>query len=34
VSMKSKLLLNFYSWKEDTLVHQLKEICEVVGDLP
>ena len=34
VSLRSKYLNNFYRWKEDTLVQQLEEICEVVGDLP
>ena len=34
ISMKSKSIPNFYPWEEDTLVQQLKDICEVVGDLP
>lgn len=34
ISMKSKHIPNFYPWEEDTLVQQLKDICEVVGDLP
>lgn len=34
ISMKSKYLHNFYSWKEDSFVEQLKNIAEVVGDLP
>ena len=34
ISMKSKNIPNFYPWNEDTLVQQLKDICEVVGDLP
>ena len=34
ISMKSKNIPNFYPWQEDTLVQQLKDICEVVGDLP
>lgn len=34
ISLRSKYLNGFYSWKEDTLVEQLKNIAEVVGDLP
>lgn len=34
ISMKSKNIPNFYPWQENTLVQQLKDICEVVGDLP
>ena len=34
ISSKSKNVRNFYPWQEDTLVEQLKEIAEVVGDLP
>lgn len=34
ISLRSKYLNGFYSWKEDTLVEQLKNICEMVGDLP
>lgn len=34
VSLRSKYLRDFYRWKEDSLVQQLKEIAEVVGDLP
>lgn len=34
ISMKTKHLHNFDSWREDSLVQQLKGIAEVVGDLP
>ena len=34
ISMRAKILHNFYPWNEDTLVQQLKDIAEVVGDLP
>ena len=34
ISLRSKYLNNFYSWKEDSFVEQLKNIAEVVGDLP
>ena len=32
VSMKSKYLNNFCSWYENTIVKQLQEIAEVVGE--
>lgn len=34
ISMKSKYLGKFRSWDEKTLAEQLREIAEVVGDLP
>ena len=34
ISSKTKYLGNFNSWRDDTLVQQLKDIAEVVGDLP
>lgn len=33
VSMRSKYLYEFNRWKEDTLIQQLKEICEVIGEV-
>ena len=32
VSMRSKYLPRFYSWKEDTLTEQLISLAEVVGE--
>lgn len=34
VSLKAKFLHNFYPWDEKTLAQQLKNLAEVVGDLP
>ena len=34
ISTKTRFIPGFYSWEESRLVEQLKEICEVVGDLP
>lgn len=34
ISTRAKILANFFPWQESNLVQQLKEICEVVGDLP
>lgn len=34
VSLKSKYLLDFRSWNEDSLVEQLQKIAEVVGEAP
>ena len=34
ISLKSKYLNNIRPWDEKTLVEQLKNIAEVVGDLP
>ena len=34
ISMKSKYLRDFSPWNEQTLAQQLKDIAEVVGDLP
>ena len=34
ISIKSKYLNEFRSWDEKTLSEQLKDIAEVVGDLP
>lgn len=34
ISMKSKYLHDFTPWNEQTLAQQLKDIAEVVGDLP
>ena len=33
VSMKSKFLHNFYSWKEDELTEQMLKIADVVGEV-
>ena len=33
VSMRSKYLPRFYSWKEDTLTEQLLNLAEVVGEV-
>ena len=34
ISLKSKYLNKFRSWDEKTLAEQLKDLAEVVGDLP
>ena len=34
ISCKSKFVPGFYSWEESTLIEQLKNLAEVVGDLP
>lgn len=34
ISLRAKILSNFYPWNEQTLAQQLKDIAEVVGDLP
>ena len=34
ISEKSKYISNFRPWDESTLAEQLREIAEVVGDLP
>ena len=34
ISRKSKYVSGFYPWEETNIVSQLKNLCEVVGDLP
>ena len=34
ISLNSKYLNNFRSWDEQTLAEQLRDLAEVVGDLP
>ena len=34
ISLKSKYINKLHSWNESTLVEQLKNIAEVVGDFP